>query len=224
MVMLTEADQARIAHAIADAESRTSGEIVCTLATERHRYAEWVLAVAAIIAFTLPTLLTFIGFGPTFWAFLMGAWQEQALTDIQVIELFVLAQAVTLLLATLALWWSPVAQRWAPMSLRRERVHEVALKQFLSRGIHLTQARTGVLIHVSVEDHVVEVIADAAIYAKVPPDHWAETVAALLAGFKRNDPAQGFTDAIALAGQVLATHFPPTTDNPDELPNRLLIV
>ncbi len=222
--MLTEADQARIAAAIAQAEARTSGEIVCTLSLERHRYAEWLLALAAVLAFTIPTLATFAGFGPTAWAATLGVWQTAPLTDIETVELFVLAQAVTLLVATLVLWWSPFAQRWAPTSLRQERVHEVALKQFLARGIHLTKARTGVLIHVSAEDHIVEVVADEAIYKQVSPDHWAQTVEALLTGLKRNDPAQGFTDAIALAGQVLATHFPPTTENPDELPNRLLIV
>jgi putative membrane protein len=224
MVKLSEHDQARIAEAIAQAEARTSGEIVCTLATEKHRYTEWVLALAAAIGFAFPTLLTFVGFGPTFWAIALGRWQAEALSDVQVVELFVLAQVIVLLLATLALWWSPFAQRWVPLALRRERVHEVALKQFLARGIHLTSGRTGVLIHVSVEDHVVEVIADESIYAKVSPEHWGDTAAALLSGLKHGDPAQGFVDAVTLAGDVLAAHFPPLDENPDELPNRLLIV
>jgi putative membrane protein len=224
MVTIPETDQTRIADAIHMAESHTSGEIVCTLAAERHRYVEWLLALAAVIAFVLPVLLTAVGFGPTFWAAAFGMWQSEPLTDWQTVEIFVLMQATVLLLATLALWWSPFAQRWAPLSLRRERVHEVALKQFLARGIHVTRARTGVLIHVSLEDHVVEVIADERIYARVPPDHWGDTASALLAGIRRGDVAQGFVDAIALAGAVLAEHFPPTGDNPDELPNRLLIV
>lgn len=218
------ASLARIETAIVEAEAMTSGEIVCTLATERHRYVEWLLALAAGAAFLIPVLLTAIGFGPSFWAAAFGLWQAEPLSDWQTVEIFVLMQVTILLLATLALWWSPLAQRFAPLSLRRERVHEIALKQFLVRGIHLTEQRTGVLIHVSVEDHVVEIIADEGIYRQVPPDHWADTVAALLAGLKADDPAQGFVNAIALAGGVLATHFPPTAENPDELPNRLLIV
>jgi putative membrane protein len=224
MVMLAETDQARIADAIHAAEAKTDGEIVCTLAAERHRYVEWVLALAAAVAFLLPLLATFAGFGPSRWAALFGLWQAAPLTDRQTVEIYALGQVIILLLATLALWWSPLAQRFAPLSLRRDRVHEIALKQFLTRGIHLTSARTGILIHVSLEDHVVEVIADEGIYSKVPAETWAETAGVLLAGIRRGDIAQGFVDAIDLAGQLLATHFPKTDGNPDELPNRLVIV
>jgi putative membrane protein len=224
MVSLSDTDQARIAAAIAHAEALTDGEIVCTLSVERHRYVEWLLALAAALAFLLPLAATLIGFGPSQWAALAGVWQAEPLTDRQTVEIYALAQVGVLLLATLALWWSPLAQRFAPLSLRQERVHELALKQFLARGIHLTAARTGVLLHASFEDHVVEVIADEGIYLKVPADIWAEPAAALLAGIRRGDTAQGFVDAIELTGRLLATHFPKTAGNPDELPNRLVII
>ncbi len=224
MVELTQSEQAQVAAAIEAAEARTDGEIVCTLSVERHRYVEWVLALAAAAGFLLPVILTALGFGPTFFAFLFGQWQVEPLSDWQTVEIFALMQVAVLLLTTLALWWSPFAQRWVPLAIRRDRVHEIALKQFLTRGIHLTESRTGVLIHVSTQDHVVEVIADEAIYSKVPQEHWAETAAALLEGIRRGDTADGFVRAIALAGDVLATHFPKTDGNPDELPNRLVIV
>lgn len=224
MVSLSTDDQARIADAIADAESRTSGEILCTLSTERHRYVEWVLALAALAAFALPAIATLAGFGPTRWAAMLGLWQQGPLDDRQMIELYAGAQAVTLLLATLALWWSPFAQAWAPRGLRQDRVHEIALKQFLARGIHLTAGRTGVLVHVSLEDHVVEIVADEGIYTRVPPDHWGEAAEALLAGVKAGDIAGGFVAAIGRVGDTLAAHFPPGSSNPDELPNQLLIV
>jgi putative membrane protein len=224
MVELTASEEARIASAIEAAEARTDGEIVCTLSVERHRYVEWVLALAAAAGFLVPVLLTALGFGPTFFAFLFGQWQSEPLSEWQTIEIFTLMQVTVLVLTTLLLWWSPFAQRWVPLSIRRDRVHEIALKQFLTRGIHLTATRTGVLIHVSFEDHVVEVIADESIYSKVPHEHWADAVAALLAGIRKGDTAQGFVDAISLAGEVLATHFPKTDGNPDELPNCLVIV
>ncbi|MGL6044116.1 MAG: TPM domain-containing protein [Sandaracinobacteroides sp.] len=223
-MILSDLDMGRIAAAIETAEARTDGEIVCTLAAEKHRYAEWVLALAAALGFAVPVLLTAIGFGPTFWMAAFGQWRTEPLSDWQTAQLFVLMQVVVLALATLLLWWSPFAQRLAPQAIRRDRVHEIALKQFLARGTHLTATRTGVLIHVSLEDHIVEVIADEGIYAKVSPETWGEAVAALLAGIRRGDTAQGFVDAIGLAGDVLAAHFPKTDSNPDELPNRLVIV
>lgn len=224
MVTVTPADEARVAAAIVAAEAHSAGEIVCTLSIERHRYVEWILALAAGFAFLVPLAATVAGFGPSRWAALAGFWQAEPLTDLQTVEIYALVQLALLLVSTLALWWSPLAQRYAPLSMRRERVHDIALKQFLTRGIHLTQDRTGVLLHVSLEDHVVEVIADEEIYRRVPQDHWADTAAALLAGIKRGDLAGGFVNAIGMAGGVLATHFPPRTDNPDELPNRLVVL
>ena len=224
MVALSDIDEGRIAAAIEAAEAYTSGEIVCTLSVERHRYVEWVLALAASFAFLAPLVATLAGFGPSRWAAAVGIWQAEPLNDVQTVEIYALVQVIVLLLATLALWWTPLAQRYAPLSMRRERVHEIAVKQFLTRGIHLTQDRTGVLLHVSLEDHVVEVIADEEIFRRVPDEHWGDTAAVLLAGISRGDVAQGFVDAIGLAGEVLAANFPPRDDNPDELPNRLLRV
>lgn len=221
---ISDQDRARIAQAISDAESRTSGEILCVLTHERHRYVEWIVAVAAIGAFVLPWLATLLGFGPERWTALVGLWRQSSLNELQTIETYAAVQAILFLLIILAMWWSPLAQRLAPEPLRRARLHEIALQQFLTHGIHMTAGRTGVLIFVSVEDHMAEIIADTGIYAKVPPEHWADTIQALLAGLKQDQPAQGFIDAIALAGEVLATHFPPLDENPNEIENHLIIV
>lgn len=222
--MLSEADRARIADAIAAAEARTSGEIVCTLATERHRYVGWLLALSAVIAFVAPAMVVAAGFGPVDAAALLGLWPDDALGERRAILIYAAVQAVLLVLATLALWWSPFAQRWVPLQLREERVRDIATRQFLMRGIHETAGRTGILIHASWHDRVVEVVADEGIFARVPEDHWADTAGALLDGMRRGDPAGGYVAAIALAGAVLAEHFPPTTGNPDELPNHLIMV
>lgn len=223
-MQFTEADHNRVTAAIKAAEARTSGEIFCMLSNERHRYLEWIFAVAALLAFSIPFLLTWLGFGPADWAGLFGAWRAEELTELQTIEIYAAMQAFIFLMATLAIWWSPLAQRYAPRFIRRERVHEMALKQFLSKGIHLTAGRTGVLIFVSAEDHIVEVVADEGIFAKVPQAHWGDTAEKLLAGLRRDDPAQGFIDAIALCGEVLARHFPPGRDNPNEIEDHLIIV
>lgn len=221
---VTVDDQQRISAAIAEAEKHTSGEIFCILSTERHRYAEWIIALAAISAFLLPWLVTMAGFGPERWAHLFGLWPGQSLAERLTVDIFTAGQALTFLALLLLLWWSPLASRLAPRRLRQERLHELALRQFVAHNIHATRQRTGVLIFVSLEDHVVEVIADKGIYAKVQPEHWADTVAALVEGLRHDRPAEGFLAAIALAGEVLARHFPPQADNPDELANHLIVL
>ncbi len=50
-------DQARIATAIAEAEARTSAEIVCVLARDSGAYALYPLVWAAALALALPAPL-----------------------------------------------------------------------------------------------------------------------------------------------------------------------
>ncbi|WP_448582709.1 TPM domain-containing protein [Thermaurantiacus sp.] len=224
-MQVPDTDHERVAAAIAAAEATTSGEIVCVLDTDRHIYLEWVLALAAALAFTVPLLLTLAGFGPTAWRdTLFPAWQAagQPLPDIATVELHAAAQVLVFLAAFLLLRVTPIAQRYAPAALRRARVHELALKQFLARGIHLTAERTGVLIFASLHDQMAEIVADEGIYAKVSPDVWGEADAALLAEARRGNLAQGFVRAVGIVGAILAEHFPPAPRNRDELPNRLI--
>ncbi len=218
-------DHARIAGAIADAEARTSGEIYCIVTTEAHRYTGFALALAAFTAFALPFGLAALGFGPSAWLALVqgGGWLADAdLSDWLLIEIYACVQLGLFLAVAALLLLTPLSQHLAPRSVRRERVHDVALHQFLAKGLHATADRTGVLIFLSTRDRVAEVVADQAIYARVPSDHWGDTLAALLSGVKRGDPAAGFVAAIALAGAVLAEHFPPTAENPNELEDRLV--
>jgi putative membrane protein len=96
------------------------------------------------------------------------------------------------------------------------------MHQFLAHGLHVTRERTGVLIFAALSDRQVEIIADEGIYSRVDPDVWADSVAVLTAGLKEGRPAKGFESAIALAGDVLAEHFPPRPSNPNEVLDRLV--
>ena len=67
-----------------------------------------------------------------------------------------------------------------------------------------------------------EILADAGINGKVPPDVWDEAVKTLVAEIRAGRPADGFVAVIERCGAVLAAHFPPGALQRDELPNRLL--
>lgn len=221
-----EADFARVSAAIERAEAQTSGEIMCVLDRDRHVYRGWILGLAALLAFLLPFLATMAGFGPSRLLGLFGAqdWLsgEEGISQRRAIETYAAVQLGLFLILAFLLQKSPLAQRHAPLWMRRERVHELALKQFLAHGIHLTEARTGVLIFVSLHDHMTEIVADEGIYAKVSPDVWRQADAALLEGLARGDVAGGFEAAIGRVGRVLAENFPPGERDRDELPNRLI--
>ena len=219
----TDTDRAAISAAIAAAELSTSGEIVCVVTERRHAYVSTALTVAALLAFALP--FGAAAAGVDFAA--LVPWRDWRVDDATNVRAALEAYAVIQLLIFVGVAaigsWTGVGAALTPRAIKRERVHAEALSQFRARGIGATRARTGVLIYVSLADRLAEVVADAGIYAKVDPTHWATTVAALVAGLKAGEPARGFVDAVGHAGAVLATHFSPDlADNPNELPDRLI--
>ena len=87
-----------------------------------------------------------------------------------------------------------------------------------------TRGRTGVLIYLSREERRAEIVADRAIVEKVEPDVWGEAMAVLVDEVKQGRPGEGMVQAVEKVGAVLATILPPKAHNPDELPNRLIVL
>ena len=223
-MLFTSAEHERIAQAIAAAETRTSGEIFAIVTDDRPRYGAVALGAATLAAFALPLLAVLLGLDPARLIPFDGGWATGATRadSLRAIEAYAALQAL-LFVVTLALtWFTPLGLWLTPRAIRRERVHREAMKQFLSRGLHVTAERTGVLLYVSLADHVAEVVADEGIYAKVVPELWGDTILALIEGIKSGRAADGFVRAIEIAGAVLAEHFPPRPHNPNELPDKLI--
>jgi putative membrane protein len=221
--MFSDADRTRIADAITAAEKATTGEIVCVVSDRADHYPATGLSYAVLLAFAVPLVATVFGYGPDRIAALNDWSSGDVVVDLRrAIEAYAAVQIVVFVVLAALLVRTPLGARLTPRAIKREHVHAAAVTQFRAGGIGTTRAHTGVLIFVSLRDRIAEVVADTAIYAKVPPDHWAATVSALTDGIKAGTPGAGFVRAIELAGAVLAEHFPAQGDNPDELPNRLI--
>ncbi len=223
--MLSEPDHLRIAGAVAAAEARTSGEIVCILAREVSNYREVPLVCAAAAALLLPPVLLLAGVSPetlTPWArdWSLGAGPGLSLT--RALEAYGLLQVVLFALVA-ALASIPAVRRvLTPAPLRRHRVHRAALQQFLATGLHLSAGRTGVVIFAAQADRRVELLADDAIHAAVGDATWNAAIAAVQDGMKRRRPADGFVRAVELCGEAMATHSPNTGPHENALSDRLL--
>jgi putative membrane protein len=202
MPFLTDDDRHRIAVAIAEAERTTSGELVAVVAQSSGDYRRVPLLWPALVALLLPAIVLTIE--PE-----MRAW-----------PLYLVQAAVFLALALLA--QLPVGTALVPDSIKRRRAGQLAREQFFERGLHLTQARTGVLIFVSVAEHYVEILADEGIDAVVAPNTWDDAVAEFVERVRAGRVAEGFVAAIEVVGARLAEHFPRAPDDPDELPNHLI--
>lgn len=116
---------------------------------------------------------------------------------------------------------------WKRMFVVEKRATEVALEQaaleFHRLELHRTEARTGVLVFVSLFERRVVVLGDTGINAKAGDAHWSRTRDAVLAGIDRGDLASGLVDGIRASGEVLTAHFPVTSGDRNEVPDRLVV-
>ena len=72
-------------------------------------------------------------------------------------------------------------------------------------------------------EHFAELIADHAINKKVPQKTWDKIVRELTDHLSRGELDKGLAAAIEACGKLLAKHFPPGSEDQDELPNHLIV-
>jgi|Deesub1362A_J573_1020465.scaffolds.fasta_scaffold00060_59 putative membrane protein len=195
----------RINEAVAEAERRTSGEIVPMLvgASDDYPHLDYIGGVLGLIlAAALVILLTGDPRPETWVTALMAGFVGGYL-------LFGLIPS----LRRLAL----------SRKKAEEEVLERALRAFHQHGISSTRGRTGILILVSLFERRVQVLADEGIHSKVPPDTWDDVVKIILEGIRSGQPGDAFCRAIRRCGELLAQHFPIAPDDRNELPNRIII-
>jgi len=228
-MQITAQDHERIAEAIARAEMTTAGEIYCIVADEVSDYRETPIAWAAGAALVLPALALLLGFRPQALTQLFGGWTvgHAAASDATVLSAlttYILLQAVVFVGVALLVSIPAVRRALTPRAVKAERVHDAAMQQFIAKGLHQTQGRTGVLLFVALAEHRAEVIADEGIYVAAPHQVWDEVTGLLTGGARRGQLGDGFVAAIERTGQILAEHVPPVGDNPNEQPDELTVL
>ena len=150
-----------------------------------------------------------------------GGWRHEYTT----------AEYAAFLLAAVALkwigtWfilkWMPLRFALTPKAKKLARVRSRAISLFKVGTESKTVGRTGVLLYLSMKEHRAEIVADAAIASKVAPEIWGDAMVALLDQVKAGNPGAGVAAAVTQMGIVLAEHFPRGSENPNELPDRLI--
>ena len=108
---------------------------------------------------------------------------------------------------------------WRGMSGR-----ERAIEMFSNLRVWDTEHNSGVLVYLLLADRDIEIVADRGIAAHVAPAVWEQVAQTMEAAFRRGDFERGALAGIEAIGTLLAAHFPPTGNNPDELANRPVIL
>jgi putative membrane protein len=197
-------ERERIAAAILDAESRTSGEIVCVLARTSCDATALPILLAALVALMIPWPLV---------AF--SAMPVNLILLLQLIVFFGLAATLCLPRVRIAL---------VPRAARRAMAHRAAMEQFMIRGIGRKADRTGVLIFVSLAERYARIVADRAIAERVQNREWQAAVDALIAHTRDGRIADGFVAAIGACGRILEEHFPRDASSRADLPDRIYVI
>ncbi len=215
-------DHARVSAAVHDAESGTAGEIVTIIADSSDRYADvalWWAIAAAVLG-----LAAFAAF-PTFYgdlvARLTGGWGG-ALTVAEALELALAIVVVKFVGTRMILIWTRLLIWLTPKRVRRSRVHKRAVRYFKVGAESRTSGRTGILIYLSMAEHMAEIVADEAIHSKVAAEEWGEAMAHLVGEVRHGRVAEGMVAAIRDVGAILGGHLPRADDDLNELPDRLI--
>lgn len=96
---------------------------------------------------------------------------------------------------------------------------ERAVMLFSKLRVWDTERNTGVLVYVLWADKSVEIVADRGIARLVEQSLWDGVCHAIAQAFGAGQAAQGVIAGIGHISDELARHFPPLSDNPDELAN-----
>ena len=221
-IYLSEADHARVSAAVAQAESRTAGEIVTVVADRSDGYSDVAFARSAIVAFTALIVLALF---PEFYLGLVDSVLNNWAHEWTSREIFTLA-AVVAIAKFLGMW---LIQLWPPLKfwlvlppIKTQRTLARAVSLFKVGAERRTHGRTGILIYLSMREHRAQILADEAIASKVPAETWGEAMAAMLEHIGDGRCADGMIAAVEKVGAVLAEHFPRAENDTNELPDRLI--
>lgn len=198
-------EKEQIRQAVIRAEARSAGEIVPMVVDQSGHYLQFALTGAVFFTFFVAVI----------W---MTVQPRVTAPQILLIEFFTFWIAFFLIQRVNLIW------SWlVPEALKDRVVRRRAEEAFYSNRLHETREKSGVLILLSLMEHRVQILADAGIHQRVPPEIWEKLVQQIASGVKEGHPFEALRGAIDACGQLLAEHFPKRPDDTDELPDHLRV-
>lgn len=202
-----ENDLHEIEAAVAQAETKTAGEIV-PMVVKESTLAGHVPVIGALLAFSffmivIPFLISRLP-GPE-WTYDVAA-----------------------AVLSLAFGWTIAKSACVRRAFTSARDQELSVLnraqlEFHETGIPLTEGRTGVLIFVSLQERRAVILGDESISRKLDEKTWIGIVDGLLRHMKSRDLRGGFIEAIQKVGALLEREFPIKPGDTNELPNTLIV-
>jgi putative membrane protein len=218
--LFNDEEKQRIDHAVADAESRTSAEIVPVVATVSGRYDRpedtfglWLAAASVVVVWlVLPEAPAEAGS----WGGL-PAWLQAVCLVAGVVVAFIVGPTVASRVGWLRRLFSPRKQM-------REEVEAAARGVFFDSRVHRTAGATGLLIYISLYERMAAVIADQAVTEAVGQPALDGLCRQLTRRLQSAGATEGLCETVRAAGEQLAGVLPRAEDDVNELPNGLVTI
>jgi putative membrane protein len=203
---------------VASAEARTSAEIVPVVATASGRYdrAEdmvglWFGLVALSVGWWLAQGVELSDWGvsrprlglPSVLGLVLGGW---------------------LLGVFLAHLSSGLRRLFTPKREQKAEVERAAREAFFDRRVHHTDGGSGLLIYVSLLEHMAVVLADAQVLEKLGQQKVDALCASLVSELRKGAHTEALCRTIEQAGLALAEALPSQAQNRNELPDALVVM
>ncbi len=222
--LFTQDEIRTIEAAVTEVEKMTSAEVVPVVATASGRYDR----AEDLFAFLLSLLVLGCAWGG-FQGIRSSAMEWSGSLAFRLNLPLVLAILIAVFFTGIAL-----ASRFPllrlPLIAKREMREEVerrARETFQRLRIRGTRNATGILIYVSLYEHmvhVVHVVGDDEINTKLSQDDWEALSDIIISGFKDGKPMEGMRNGILRCGELLARHFPIEPGDRNELADKLHLI
>lgn len=200
----TEAERARIREATQSAESRTIGEVAVMVVNSSDRYHETEVLGGIFLGSLLALVVTVLSFNSSIWSYITLSF----LFFFPSKYLFKKVPALKIALIG--------ARR------REDAVVQRALRAFYEKGLYKTKNNTGVLFFLSLLERKVWVLADKGIHEKIEQETLNRFAVIVSHGIRDGRACDALCEAIVMAGDLLAKHFPITPDDTNELPDEVM--
>jgi putative membrane protein len=202
---MVKIDSDRVQAAIANAERRTSAEIVLAVTDVSDDYRVYPLTWALLAVFVS------LGAGALIWP------------DTHVRFAFVFAG-----IAAVAIWallhFTAAGLDCVPAAVKNRAARGLAHLEFAERVAGRTTKANGMLIFVALGERHVEIVADAGLARAVSDGVWATVIAGMTESLRAGRTTEAVIAGIDASAGILAQAFPPEADDRNEIEDTVITV
>ena len=113
---------------------------------------------------------------------------------------------------------------FTPRTQMREEVYGRAREVFFDRRVHHTGGGSGVLLYVSLFEHMAAVIADQSIVEKLGQEQIDKICGEFTQRLHEGNPIDALCDTVGSLGQRLSPLLPRAEGDVNELPDALVVI